>query len=56
MSIIPDRETEMSGGAASRKFDDVFTGAQELDDAEGKIGKAERVRGFRRNEELLQGL
>ena len=47
VSIIPDRKTEVSGGAASRKFDDIFTGAQELNDAEGKIGKAERISGFR---------
>ena len=56
MSIISDRKTEVSGGAASGKLNDIFTGAQELDDAEGKIGKAERISGFRRYEELLQGL
>lgn len=47
MSIIPDRETEVSGGTASRKFNDIFTGPQQIDDAQGKIGKPERISGIR---------
>ena len=45
--IIPDRKTEVPGGTLPRKFDDIFAGAHQLDDAEGKIGKAERIGGFR---------
>jgi hypothetical protein len=54
--IILDRQTKVPGSAASRKFGDVFTGAQQFDDAEGQIGKAERISGFRHYQELLQGL
>jgi hypothetical protein len=53
--IILDRQAEVSGRAVSRKFDHVFTGAQELDDAEGKIGKAERIGGLGLDQELFQG-
>ena len=48
MSIVLDRQTEVPGGTVSRKLDDVFPGAQQLDDAERKIGKAQRISGFRR--------
>jgi hypothetical protein len=56
VSIVLDRKTEVPGDTAARKLDDVFTGAQEFDDAEREIGKAERISGFRRYQELLQGL
>jgi hypothetical protein len=36
MSIIPDREAEMSSGAASRKFDDILARAHQLNDAKEK--------------------
>lgn len=55
VSIILDRQAEVPGRAGSRKFDDVFPGAQELDNAEGKIGKAKRIGGFYPDQELFQG-
>ena len=56
MRIVLDRKTEVTGDASARKFDDVFTGSQEFDDAEREIGEAERISGFRREQKLLQGL
>ena len=55
MGIVLDRKAEVPGDTAARKLDDVFAGAQQLDDAEREIGKAEGISGFRRYQELLQG-
>ena len=52
--IIFNRQAEMAGRSIFRKFDRVLTRAQELNDAERQIGKAERVGGLCANEELLQ--
>jgi hypothetical protein len=37
VSIIPDRQTEMPGCTPARTFNDMFAGAHQLDDSEGKI-------------------
>ena len=56
MSVVLDRQTEVPADIAARKLDDVFTGAQEFDDAEREIGETERISSLRRYQELFQGL
>jgi len=53
--VVLDRETEVPGDTAARKLDDVFARTEELDDAEGEIGEANRIGGLRRHEKLVQG-
>lgn len=43
MRVIFDGKAEVAGDHRFRGFNDVFTGAEQFDDAEGKIGKTERV-------------
>ena len=55
MRVIFDGEAEVAGRRLIREFDDIFTGAEQFDDAERKIGKTERVGCLLRGQETREG-
>ena len=55
MGIVPDRQPEMPDRGGAGKFDDIFAGAHQLDDAQRKVGKGPGIRGLGRDQELLEG-
>ena len=51
MGVVFDGKAEVAGCRLIRKFNDVFTRAEQFDNDEGKIGKTERIGCFLRGQE-----